>query len=97
MYFIAWWVGLLVLIFVTPAISRATKQTAMQFMIDRAAEDSEFYDYAVSEGVLYSAYIHPLSELSESQLTSAIEQVANLAITFGYEYTSGTLEYGGKK
>ena len=53
--------------------------------------------YAVSEGVLYSAYIHPLSELSESQLTSAIEQVANLAITFGYEYTSGTLEYGGKK
>jgi len=53
--------------------------------------------YATSKGVLYSAYMHRLSELSESQLISAVEQVANLALTFGGEYSSGTLVYGGSE
>lgn len=53
--------------------------------------------YAVSEDVLYSAYIHPLSELSESQIKSAVQQVANLALSFGKEYSSGMLTYGGVK
>lgn len=53
--------------------------------------------YAVSEGILYSAYIHSLSELSESQITSAVQQVANLSLSFGKEYTSGKLIYGDDK
>lgn len=53
--------------------------------------------YAVSKGVLYSAYIHPLSGLSESQIKSAVKQVANLAATFGGDYSSGELSYGGQK
>lgn len=53
--------------------------------------------YAVSDGVLYSAYIHPLSELSRSQIKSAVVQVANLALSFGNEYTSGVLSFGGEK
>lgn len=52
--------------------------------------------YAVSEGVLYSAYIHPLSELSENQIKTAVQQVANLALSFGEEYSSGMLTYGDK-
>ncbi len=52
--------------------------------------------YAVSDGVLYSAFIHPLSELSETQIKSAVQQVANLAASFGEEYSSGLLTYGGK-
>ncbi len=62
--------------------------------------ESNFHDsldarYAVSDGVLYSAYIHPLSELSESQIESAMLQVANLALSFDGDYTSGVLTYGG--
>lgn len=49
--------------------------------------------YAVSDGVLYSAYIHPLASLEKQQIVSAVEQVYNLAVTFGTEYSSGSLSY----
>jgi hypothetical protein len=67
-----------------------------------AALESNFHKsldarYAVSDGVLYSAFIHPLSELSENQIKSAVQQVANLATSFGKDYTSGFLTYGGNK
>ena len=52
--------------------------------------------YASSNDVLYSAFIHPMSPLSEKELTDALNQVANLALTFGTTYTSGELSYGGK-
>jgi hypothetical protein len=51
--------------------------------------------YAVSNGVMYSAYIHPLSPLTEQQLLSAMEQVSNLVLTYGDQYSSGELIYGG--
>lgn len=51
--------------------------------------------YAVSDGILYSAYIHPLSILTEEQVESAVIQVTNLAASFGTEYASGVLTYGG--
>lgn len=50
--------------------------------------------YAVGEGVLYSAYIHPLKELTSNQLVSAIRQVATLRNTFGTSYTSGEMSFG---
>lgn len=64
-----------------------------------AALESNFHGaldarYAVSDGVLYSAYIHPLSELSNAQVRSAVLQVSNLALSFGEEYSSGVLSYG---
>lgn len=49
--------------------------------------------YAVREGVLYAAFIHPLSSLSEKQLTSALHQVLTLALTFSGTYTSGSLTF----
>ncbi len=52
MFLYKWWVGLLVLFFVTPALFRATKRSAMQFMIDHALENPDFYRFAVDEGVL---------------------------------------------
>ncbi|MGE3153690.1 MAG: hypothetical protein AB7G48_13260 [Nitrospiraceae bacterium] len=33
MYFYTWWAGLLLLVFLTPALSSSTKKSAMQFMI----------------------------------------------------------------
>ena len=49
--------------------------------------------YGVRKGVLYSAYVHPLSALSEEQIKSALVQVANLALSFGSDYSSGLLTY----
>ena len=51
--------------------------------------------YAVSGGTLYSAFIHPLSSLTERDLISGISQTQHLAATFGTDYTSGTLHFGG--
>lgn len=47
-----WWVGLLILIVVTPLISKSTKKSAMQFMIDYSLESTEFYQFALTEGVI---------------------------------------------
>lgn len=50
--------------------------------------------YAVSDDVLYAAFIRPLSPLTEGELESAIRQVATLADTFETTYSSGDLSYG---
>jgi hypothetical protein len=52
MYFYTWWVGLLLLVLLTPALLSSTKKSAMQFMIDHSIENPEFYQFAVSEGVI---------------------------------------------
>ena len=52
--------------------------------------------YASSNGILYSAYIHPMSSLSQTELEDALKQVATLAATFGTSYSSGSLVFGGE-
>lgn len=51
--------------------------------------------YALNQGILYAAFIHPLSPLTKAQLESALYQTATLATTFGKEYTSGFLTFRG--
>ncbi|MEM0966010.1 MAG: hypothetical protein AAGJ81_07685 [Verrucomicrobiota bacterium] len=51
--------------------------------------------YAVSGGVLYAAYIHPLRSLDSDDVLSAVYQVYSLRISFGSEYSSGILTFGG--
>jgi len=50
--------------------------------------------YATSDGVLYAAFIHPLSPLEPEQVESAVQQVANLVETFGTSFSSGALVFG---
>lgn len=50
--------------------------------------------YATSDGVLYAAFIHPLSPLDEDQVESAVRQVASLVETFGTTFSSGELVFG---
>ncbi len=50
--------------------------------------------YAVSEGVIYAAFLHPLSTLTRVGLESAIQQVSALSRNFGSSYSSGKLIYG---
>lgn len=53
--------------------------------------------YGVSNGELYSAYIHPLNSLKKADVVSGIYQVASLHLSFGVEYSSGLLSFGGEE
>ncbi len=52
--------------------------------------------YAISDGVLWTVFIHPLKELSEAQIEDAILQVYNGAETFGTTYSSTNLAFPGR-
>ena len=51
--------------------------------------------YAISNGVLWSAYIHPLSPLTDAQLSSALSQVYSAVVTYGTTFSSTELLFGG--
>ncbi|GGD17206.1 hypothetical protein [Hyunsoonleella pacifica] len=51
--------------------------------------------YAVSDGVLWSVFIHPLKELSEHQVKDAVSQVYYANINFGTTFTSTSLTFPG--
>ena len=48
--------------------------------------------YALSDGIMWAAFIHPLNELTPQQVTSAIAQVYSCVHTYGTQY-SGCLLY----
>lgn len=51
--------------------------------------------YAISDGMMFSLFIHPMSPLSDDELRSAISQVAETHMTFGTSYSSGELVFPG--
>jgi len=51
--------------------------------------------YAIAQKLLWSVYIHPLSELYPRQFIKGIGQTVNLAVTYGKTYNSGLQSYGG--
>lgn len=51
--------------------------------------------YAIANGTLWAAFIHPLSSLEKDQLISGLAQTVNIAKTYGTLYTGGAAEFGG--
>lgn len=51
--------------------------------------------YAVSDGYVWSAFIHPLQELTNEQFKAAVSQVVNANENFGSTYQSSDLFFGG--
>jgi len=51
--------------------------------------------YCVNHGVLWTAFIHPLKCLTTDLFKSGVFQVGTARETFGTEYTSGGLLFGG--
>jgi len=51
--------------------------------------------YAISKGVLWSAFVHPLKELTTEQVESALSQVYLATKTFGTTFSSTELLFGG--
>ena len=72
-------------------IDHGTLRRLMQANFDSALDAR----YSVARGVLWSAYIHPLSVLSDHQFIDGLAQTVNLAATYGSSYSSGALIFGG--
>ena len=49
--------------------------------------------YAITDGILWAAYIHPLKEQTAEQVLAALSQVYSCVKTFGSEYSSGVLAF----
>ena len=73
-----------------------TAQEQMDNMMMANFHNSLDARYAVSQDILYSVFIHPLSTLNDEMLQSVMDQVGNLALSFGSQYTSGSLVFGGQ-
>ncbi len=49
--------------------------------------------YAISEDIIWAAFIHPLKELTKEQVVDALAQVRAAALTYGTSYTSTNLTF----
>jgi len=83
-------------------VSPITKYSGLSPNIKDSLMNSNFHSaldarYAVSEDTLYACFIHPLSSLSIEDLNSALNQVCNLASSFGKTYSSGQLEFTDRR
>ena len=53
--------------------------------------------YAISDDIIWVAFIHPLKELTQEQVIDALAQVWAGAITYGSSYTSTNLTFPKEK
>ena len=50
--FYRWWVGLLLLFIVTPLLSRSTKKSAAEFVLEHAENDEQFFSLLIEKNLL---------------------------------------------
>lgn len=51
--------------------------------------------YSIAKGKLWSAFIHPLHELTDEQFISGLAQTITLVNSYGSDYSSGALVFSG--
>ncbi|MGH6962009.1 MAG: hypothetical protein ACREE7_16125 [Dongiaceae bacterium] len=78
-------------------IKRLEEATAEELLAALQANFHTVLDarYAVSNGIIFAAYLHPLSSLTREQIVSAMHQVAAARASFGTDYSSGGPVFGG--
>ena len=79
-------------------ISPIVDSNSLDDKLIRAALVANFHTaldvkYAVSDGVLWAVFIHPLKELSEHQVRDALSQVYHANINFGTTFASTSLSF----
>lgn len=72
-------------------LSAEQARTLLDANFDRALDAR----YAVSRGYVWSAFIHPLSALTEEEFADGVRQVVTLAENYGTSYTSTNLVFQG--
>jgi hypothetical protein len=71
-------------------LSHGQLRVLMEANFDRALDAK----YAIFEGSVWSIFVHPLAELSEDELESAIRQVAALQANYGTTFSSMGVVFG---
>jgi hypothetical protein len=51
--------------------------------------------YSIAKGIVWSAFIHPLSPLSDNEFLSGLAQTINLTSSYGSSFSSGALHFLG--
>lgn len=51
--------------------------------------------YAIAQGKLWGAFIHPLSSLEKDEFISGLGQTVNIAKTYGTLFSGGSLSFNG--
>jgi len=74
-------------------ISDELKTTALMANFHTALD----IKYAIADDILWSAFIHPLKELSKEQVIDAISQVYYGNVNFGTTFSSSSLLFPGRK
>lgn len=72
-------------------LTQGDLQRMMQANFDSALDAR----YAIANGTLWAAFIHPLSPLEKDQFISGLGQTVNIAKTYGTLYSGGAAQYGG--
>jgi len=70
-------------------VAKADLSLLMQANFEKALDAR----YSIFQGKLWAAYLHPLGTLTETELTSALRQVATLVKTYGTTYSSSNLQF----
>ena len=82
----------------TPIVAeREIGATQMERMLHANFHSALDAKYSIYEGYVVSVFTHPLRELTTPQLLDALQQVVNLAETFGTTYSSTDLIFGGEE
>ena len=81
---------------ILPIVEATELDEKMMFRLLQANFDSALdARYSIAKGLLWSAYIHPLSPLDDRTFLSAIGQSVNLLKTYGSKFSSGALIFKG--
>ena len=64
----------------------------MEANFDRALDAK----YALTDGILWAVFVHPLEELHAIQAVDAFHQVRSLVLNYGTTYSSTNMIFGGE-
>ena len=79
----------------TPIIEEENlDQADMKLLLEANFDKALDAKYSLYQGFLWSAFTHPLQELTVEQLKDAMKQVATLADRYGDTYSSTDLVFG---
>lgn len=77
----------------TKKINNATIEKCMEANFHSALDAR----YAIFDGYMWAAYIHPLRENTKDQIIDAVTQVYSCVLTYGTLYSSGELIFPKKQ
>lgn len=81
---------------ITPiAEAGALPQEALERLMQANFDTALDARYAIGQGVVWAAFVHPLDSLTTRDFASGVLQTKSLGDTFGTTFSSGVLNYGG--